>query len=139
MLRTAILRISRSKNFDSNRCQGKYCNQVINFIYSCKKVPSFALQYLQQATMPKLKMKLVGFFIRYPTSFTPAIQVTDISGAGAEKIRPLSWSDPELECRIRDNEDFDLNSIMNARRATNTPRTFLQFKYQTLHKNIVLF
>ena len=73
--------------------------------------------------MPKLKMKwqTVGMIPFSVLSFTPAFQVTDISGAGAEKIRPRSWSDPELEYRIRDNKDFDLNSIMNARRATNTP------------------
>ena len=81
------------------------------------------LEENQQATMPKLKMKwrAVSRILYAVSSFTPATQVTDISGAGAEKIRPRSWSDPELECRIRDNEDFDLNSIMNARRATNTP------------------
>ena len=81
------------------------------------------LEENQQATMPKLKMKwrAVSRILYAVSSFTPATQVTDTSGAGAEKIRPRSWSDPEIECRIRDNEDFDLNSIMNARRATNTP------------------
>ena len=81
------------------------------------------LEENQQTTMPKLKMKwrAVSRILYAVSSFTPATQVTDISGAGAEKIRPRSWSDPELECRIRDNQDFDLNSIMNARRATNTP------------------
>ena len=110
-------------SFDSKQCQGKYCNQVINFIHSYKKYVVFALEYLQQATMPKLRIKwrAVSRILYVVSSFTPATQVTDISGAGAEKIRPRSWSDPELECRIRDNKDFDLNSIMNARRATNTP------------------
>ena len=75
-----------------------------------------------QPKMPQLKLKwrAVSRILYAVSSFTPGTQVADISNE-AEKTRPRSWSDPELECRIRDNEDFDLNSIMNARRAINTP------------------
>ena len=40
--------------------------------------------------MPKLKMKwqAVSRILNAVSSFTPTTQVTDISGAGGEKIRP---------------------------------------------------
>ena len=97
---------------------GSFEDLAISELEACQE-----LEENQQATMPKLKMKwrAVSRILYAVSSFTPATQVTDISGAGAEKIRPRSWSDPDLECQIRDNEDFDLNSILNGRRATNTP------------------
>ena len=73
---------------------------MITLFIHVKKYVGFALQYLQQANLPKLKMKwqAVGRILFSVSSFIPAIQVTDIIGAGSEKIRPRSWSDPELEC-----------------------------------------
>ena len=75
----------------------------------------------QPTKMPQLKLKwrAVSRILYAVSSFQPATaQVIEVN---TEKFRPRSWSDPELECRIRNNEDFDLNDIMNARRATNTP------------------
>ena len=65
----------------------------------------------------KLKWRAVSRILYAVSSFTPASQVVK----EPEKFRHRSWSDPELECRTRNSEDFNLDDIINARRATHTP------------------
>ena len=65
----------------------------------------------------KMKWRAVSRILYAVSSFTPASQVVK----EPEKFRHRSWSDPELECRTRNSEDFNLDDIINARRATHTP------------------